>query len=293
MFLRITAEVHKLLDQLLFRHLPAELDKHCRSMTVQNRNADALAGDDRLFGADDLAVLDMAEHTQRFLLTLLFLTADVGDDVPVHLRPVFEGLACSRDSLIGRRDHFVGLEFLPGCQRRCVGLDRAVRLDSDKAFLRAESLLLSFDHLEMIQIDLRDDHRNVRRPAVRTVVGDNGRLCLRVIFFDLSDLILGHIDSGEDHVDLRRDFLYFIYIVEDHLPDKLRHVAVHLPSAADCLFVCLALRSLTGGKYLYLKIRMIGKQSDESLSDHTGCSQDTDFQFFHNLYSSMKEHTIS
>ena len=272
MLLRISAEVHQFLDQLFLRHLLAELDKYSCCMSVQDRNTDTLAGDDRFFRTDDLSVLNMAEYTQRFLLALLFLAADVGDDVSLHLGPVTEGLAGPGDCLISGGDHFIRFKLFPCGKCRCVGLDRAVRLHGDETSLRSESLLLILDHMEMIQIDLRNDHGNVRRPAVSTVIGDYRSLCLRIFFLNLPDLFLGHIHGGEDHIDPGGDRFHFIYIVKNHVLHSFRHGRIHLPSAADRFFVSLAFGSLTCGKYFYLKIRMIGKQGDESLSDHTGCS---------------------
>ena len=64
-------------------------------MSVQHRNAHALACDLRKFCFYNLSVLHFAEHAERLLLALLFLTADEGDDVPDHLRPVFKCLSCT------------------------------------------------------------------------------------------------------------------------------------------------------------------------------------------------------
>ena len=76
---------------------------------------------------------NLSPDTKRLLLALLFLAADVRDDVSYHLRPVLKGLSCSGDCLIGRSYYLIGLKFLPCSQNRCIALDGAVRFYCDKA----------------------------------------------------------------------------------------------------------------------------------------------------------------
>ncbi len=159
-------------------------------MTIQNRNTDALAVNDRTFGRHNLTVLDMSEDPERFLLRLLFLTRNVRNNIAVHFRPVAEGLAGTGNCLIGRGNNFIGLEFLPCGKRRCIGLNRAVGFYRDETSPGSKPLSLIFDNSRVLRIDFRDNHRYVRRPAVRAVVGNNRRLGLCVSFLDLADFLL-------------------------------------------------------------------------------------------------------
>ena len=67
-------------------------------MSIEHRHTDALACDGNVVSGNDHAVLDMAENAKRLFLTLLFLAADVRNDVADHLRPVLEILACAGNS---------------------------------------------------------------------------------------------------------------------------------------------------------------------------------------------------
>ena len=92
-----------------------------------------------------------AEHLERLLLGLRFLTGDERDDVAHHLGPVLEGLARAGNRLVGAHNHLARLEFLPRGQRRRVGLNRAVRLDGDETTSGAQALALVLDHLEVLR----------------------------------------------------------------------------------------------------------------------------------------------
>ncbi len=62
-------------------------------MTVADGHSDALGRDDGALCLNDLTVLDVTPDSQRLLLGLLFLAADVRDNVVDHLGPVLEVLA--------------------------------------------------------------------------------------------------------------------------------------------------------------------------------------------------------
>ena len=179
-------------------------------MTVQYRYTDALAGDLRLGRRNDHAILDLTPDTKRLLLALFFLAADVRDDISLHLRPFLEGLACSGDRLISRSDYLVRLEFLPCGQHRRVALDRAVRLYCDKASGRAKTLFLILDDIKVLRIDLRNDHRDVRGPAMCAVIGYDRCLGLCIFFFDRADLVFCHINCRKYKIDRCRYLLDLI-----------------------------------------------------------------------------------
>ena len=88
-----------------------------------------------------------------------------------------------------------------GNQRGNVALERAVRFDRDEAALCAEALALRVDDLDVLRIELRHDHRDVRRAAVGGVVGDDRAFELGIAFFKRLDFILLHVDRAEDEVD--------------------------------------------------------------------------------------------
>ena len=257
MLLRVAGEMDEPVDQLLFRRMLAHLQENSRRVTVQDRHADTLTGDNRFLCRDDDAILKPAEDPQRLPLALLLLTADVRNNIPDHLRPVLKGFSGAGDRLISRDDSLIGLIFLPCSQSRRIGLNRAVRLDGDEASRGSEPFPLEGDHIKMAEIDLRDDHRDIRCPAVRAVVGNNRcfRLCIRLL--DLPDLILRHIDCRKDHIDLPCDSLDIRNIHDLHVPDSLRHRRIHLPSSADCLLICFASASCRSREDFDLEIRMI------------------------------------
>ena len=131
----------------------------------------------------------MADPTKRLHLALFFFATDVRDDVLYHLRPVFKSLACSGDCLVSGSYDFVWLKLFPCSQYRCIALDRAVRFYCYKTFLGSQTFFLRFDHIEMLWIDFRNNHRYIRGPAMCTVVGNNRCLGLCIFFFDRFDLI--------------------------------------------------------------------------------------------------------
>ena len=72
-FLRKSFEVHQFFDQLFFGRFLFELNENCCGMSVQNRNTDALAGDDRALCRNDHAVFHFAPQTKRLHLALFLL----------------------------------------------------------------------------------------------------------------------------------------------------------------------------------------------------------------------------
>ena len=209
------AEGAELLDQLLLFRFLSEIDKGSRRVAVEDRDADALAGDREAFRRADDAVLDAAEDAQGLALTLLLLAADIGDDIALHLGPVAEGLAGAGNGLVGGDQSLIGLEFLPGGQGGCIALDGAVGLDGDEAAGGPKALFLEFDDLSVVRIDLRNDHGNVGSPAMGAVVGDDGGLGLSVFFLNGLDLFLGHIDGAEAEIHLGGDG-FDVFDIFDH-----------------------------------------------------------------------------
>ena len=98
-----------------------------------------------IFGSSAFTItpsLISPQRRKRLLFALLFLAADIGNDVLHHLRPVLKSLSRSGYGLIGRRHHLVRLKFLPGGQHRRIALNGAVRLDGDKSSAGSQTLFL-------------------------------------------------------------------------------------------------------------------------------------------------------
>ena len=249
-------------------------------MSVKNRNSDTLACDNRLCSRYDHTVFDLAPQSQRFFFALFFLTTDVWDDVVFHFRPVFEGLTSSGDCLICSSNYFIWFKFFPCCKYRCITLDRAVWLNSDESSGCSQTFLLIFDNIKMFRVDFRHYHRNIRCPAMCTVVGNNRCLCFCVFFFDCFDLVFGHIYRRKYKINSCSNLFYFVYIHNNDLFNCFRHGSVHFPSATYCFFIGLACASCTCSKCNHFKPWMVLKKRNKSLSNHSCSTQNTDSQFF-------------
>ena len=262
-------------------------------MTVEHRHANALRCDlQRTVERYDLALflIDVTEHLQRFLLGLLLFARDERNDVAHHFRPVVERLASAGNGLVGAYDNLARLEFLPSGERRSVGLNRAVRFDGDEAVRGAETLALVLDHLIMLRIDFRHDHRHVRSPTVGAVVRHDRRFGLRVFLFDGANLSLRHVYCGEHEIDVLDHVFYIGHVLDDHVLHEFRHRRFHLPATADGLFVGLAGAVRGRGKGDQFEPRMVFEQRDEALSDHARSSENADLNLFgHNNLSLMLE----
>ena len=162
-----------------------------------------------------------------------------------------------------------------------ITLQAAVGLNSHKAALRAKALALGGDDLDMVGVDLRHDHRHIGSKAVCAVVGDNGALGLGVGLLQCLDLLLLHVDGAENEIDFGCDLLNIGGIQHDHLLDALGHGGRHEPAAADGLLVGFACAACAGCKGNQIEPRVIFQQRDKALTDHTGCTDDTNIVLFH------------
>ena len=190
----------------------------------------------------------------------------------LHLRPVFECFSCSGNSLICSSYYFVWLKLFPCGKYRSIALDRAVRLNSYESAFCSETFLLELDHIEVLRVDFRNYHRNIRCPAVCTVVGNNRCLCLGILFLDCLDLFFRHINCGEYKVNSSCNFLYLVDIHNDQFLYCLRHRSIHFPSAAYSLLVGLACASRACCYSNHLKPRVILQKRNESLTNHSSCT---------------------
>ena len=127
----------------------------------------------------------------------------------------------------------------------------------------------------MLRIDLRDDHRDIRCPAVCAVIGDDGSLGLRVFLLNSPDLILGHVDSAETEIHFRCYCLDIFDVFDNNALYCFGTGSLQLPPAVDAFTVCLTGAAGTGRYRCHFKPGMIVQQGNKPLSDHTGAAEDS------------------
>ena len=254
-------------------------------MAVGDGNTEALCGDDGLLGIDDPVALDVAPQLQRLLLALFFLAANVGDDVVHDLR--------TGDGLVGADQRLADAEILhQGMQGRYIALQAAVGLDGDEAALGAQTLALGRDDLNVVGVDLRHHHRDIRGAAVGAVVGDDRALCLGISLLKCLDLGLGHIDGAEDEVHLRSDLFHLGSVQHDHLLHAFGHRGGHGPAGTDSFLIGLACTAAGCGQGGQFEPGVILQQCDEALTDHASRTDNANFiLFFHFQHLSFQKKT--
>ena len=179
-------------------------------MSVRNGNAQTLGSDNRFGCWDYNAVLDLTEYAKGLLLALLFLTADIRNEVVYHLGPLVEGLTRTAYRLIGGSNDLFYAVLAQRSKSADVGLYRAVGLNGNKSVLRAESLSLRCYNLKMRVVDLGNYHRDVRRPSVRRVIGYDGYLRLCVSLLESARLVLAHIYRTKDEIYKTADGIHVL-----------------------------------------------------------------------------------
>ena len=136
----------------------------------------------------------------------------------------------------------------------------------------------------MIDVDLRDHHRHVWRPAVCAVIRHYRSLCFCIGFLDGTDLILCHIYGTEYKVYRRCHLFYFIDIMYDQFLNGFRHRRRHFPAPAHRFFISFACGTGTCRHRHHFEPGMIFQQGNKTLSYHSRRSQDSYFQFlFHKI----------
>ena len=166
-----------------------------------------------------------------------------------------------------------------------IALQRAVALDGDEAALGTQALALSFDHFQMFCVDLGHNHGNVIRPTVRRVVGNNGALQLGITLFQSTDLFLLHINCAEAEINHRGQlFGIDICIQNDQLFRFFRHGNVQSPTTCNCFLIRLTGTAAAGGDRGQLEPGMVFHQSDKTLANHAGATDNANFVLFHNMF---------
>ena len=230
------AEVCPCLQNLLLGGLLLKAYKHGSGVAVGDRHAEALCGDHRLFGVHDMVALNVAPQLERLALALFFLAANVGDHIVHDLGHTVKGLTCTGNGLIGAHQSLADTKILhQRVQGGNIALQAAVGLDGNKAALGAQALALCGDDFQVVCIDFRHYHRNIRCHAVCTVVGNHRAFCLGVSFFQRFDFVLFHVDCTEHKIHLCSNFFHLGSIQNHHLFDCFRHRCFHqrLPTASS------------------------------------------------------------
>ena len=258
-------------------------------MPVGDRDAETLRRDGRGCGAYDAVALNVPPELEWLLLGLFFLAANEGNDVVDHLRPCFKRFSCAGDRLIGADERPVDAEFHERMQRRNVALQAAIGLDGDETAPCAETAALGVEDADVLGVDLRHDHRHIRRPAVGGIVGDNGALQPCIALLQFTDLVLPHVHSAENKIDHRGKPLCVGDCVENghirrHGRDGLRHV----PLRGNGIAIWLARAVCAGGERRQLEPRVAGHEKKKALTDHAGRADDPDFVLFHMISSQMR-----
>ena len=187
-------------------------------MTVAYRNTQTLGGDRNAVIVDDMSVYDFTPDFQRFLLALLFFSADIRNNVVEHFRPALEGLAGTGDRLIGTGQYFFqAILVFDRRQGGNVALDGAVGFYGDKAFFGSKTLSLGGNDVHMIRIQFRNDHRNIVKAAMRFIVGDNRDLSFGIGLLESQDLFVFHGNGAEYKVHQRRDLIDMGRVHDDHI----------------------------------------------------------------------------
>ena len=168
---------------------------------------------------------------------------------------------------------------------RDVALQRAVGFDGNKAALCSKALALCVDHSGVVRIDFRDDHRDIRRPAMRAVVGHDRAFRLCIGLFQRFNFIFLHVDRAEDKVYHRSDLFHVGGGVEDdHVFHGFRHGRAHGPAVSHSLLIGFAGGPAARSERFDVKPGMIFQERCKPLAYHAGCSDDSNLICFHDTF---------
>ena len=260
-------------------------------MAVGHRHAQALCGDVGLCRIDDFAVFDMAPEFQRLLLGLFLFAADVWDYIIEHFRPCFKRLAGTGNCLIGTNQRLFYAVFHQRVQCWYIALQAAIRFDGNKTSLGTKPSALCVNDTDMVGVDLRYDHRNIRRVAMGRIVGHDRAFKLCVPLLKCLNLVFFHVDGTEHKINLLRNlFRICLCIHYDHGFDAFGNGIGHMPLFTKRLRVGLACTVCAGSQNNRGKPRMICCQQHKPLPDHTRCANNTDSEFLHDENSHPQTH---
>ena len=115
-----------------------------------------------------------------------------------------------------------------------------VRFNSDKTSLCTKSFLLILNHFIMFRVDFRNNHRNIRSPSMCAIVWNYRCFCLSIIFFNLLNFFLSHINCTKYKINCWSNSFYFVNIMYNHLFNWFRHWSFHFPSVTYSIFISLS-----------------------------------------------------
>ena len=141
---------------------------------------------------------------------------------------------------------------------------------------------LGLDYLEMLWIDLWNDHGDIGGPTVGTVVGNNRAFQLGIGFFQGTNFFLFHVNGTENEVDGGRNGFSVCQCIQDHQGlGFLRDRGGHGPAGTDSLFIRFSSGTGTGRHDSQLKPGMVFQQGHKTLAHHPSGTDDTDSILFH------------
>ena len=129
-----------------------------------------------------------------------------------------------------------------------------------------------------------NDHRNVLCPSVCRVVRNYGDLGFCVFFLKSFYFILFHVNGTENKIAELCHFICISSVNDYHISILCGHFGLKLPARAYSFLVGFSCASRRSGKCCNFKIRMIIKESKESLTYHTGGAYYSNAFFVHNMY---------
>ena len=134
----------------------------------------------------------------------------------------------------------------------------------------------------MVCIDFRNYHRNIVGHTVSAVVGNYGTFRFCICFLKRFDLVLFHINSAKDKVNLRGYLSNVLCCVLNRKGSNVfRNLAVKCPFFSNSILVALSGRSRACRNNLNIEPRMLSKEQNEPLTDHACGTDNSDIISFH------------
>ena len=279
--LRTAAEGFPRIQNFLFGGLVLKPAEHRCKVTVRHRHPQALRRKSGRGSVHDLVAFDMTPDLQRLLLGFFLFAADIGDHIVHHFRPALKGFARAGDRLIGADQRFFQTEFAQREQRRHIALQRAVGFHRHKTAFGAQPFALRGDDLRVLRVQLRNNHRHIRRAAMRAVVGNHGALGFGIRLFQRADLVFFHIHRAEHEVHFGSDLVHFGRVQHNHICQLLGQGSLHCPATLDRLFISFAGRTRAGSQRRHMEPRVVRQQGGKALSNHAGGADDAYIKRFH------------
>ena len=140
------------------------------------------------------------------------------------------------------------------------------------------------DNFDVLRVNFRHNHRHVRCLTVSAVVRNNGALSFCISFFQCLNLVLRHIHSAKNKIDLRCNGCNIRSIQHHHVFCSLGHRRRHSPALSHSFFIDFSGGPRRSGNRRQLKPGVIFQQGYKPLANHSCGTNHTCFPFFHLSY---------